>query len=296
MRNVFLYWVGNEYKLIKILRQLIYLHSTNGTGYTVHLINHENLTKYIPTLPKQFFKLKPAHQADYVRVYTVCKHGGIWLDADTIVMGSLDGLFEMLEKGDGFFIRQNNEELCNGVFGSRADTVVMREWLQAIDIRLEDTATLEFTELGAKFLNKKLEASPHDFDNYVLLNGLDNVYPVNWDRCVEEYLEAPADHAQTLVRPFQPLVILVNSVYVKVEPLSDIWNGTTPLAYFLKKSYWAGMKAYALLILSYLVLALLTGVVLVCIGSQLGVSKRLVPVLLWARNLVKTLPIIRNVL
>jgi mannosyltransferase OCH1-like enzyme len=90
MRNIFLYWVGNEYKLIKILRRLMYLHSTNGTGYTVHLINHDNLKKYIPVVPKQFFQLKPAHQADYVRVYTVCTHGGIWLDADTIVMGSLD--------------------------------------------------------------------------------------------------------------------------------------------------------------------------------------------------------------
>jgi len=292
MRNIFLYWVGNEYKLIKILRRLIYLHSTNGTGYTVHLINHDNLTQYIPTLPKQFFQLKPAHQADYVRVYTVSRLGGIWLDADTIVMGSLDGLFEMLEKGDGFFIRENNEGLCNGVFGSRADTVVMREWLQTIDTRLQDTATLEFTELGAKFLNKKLEASPHDFDNYVLMNGLDNVYPVNWDRCVKEYVEAPAEHAQALVRPFQPLVILVNSVYVKVEPLSEdaIWNGATPLAYFLKKSYWAGMKAYALLLMSYLLMALLPLVlVLVWIGSQPVVLKRLSPVLKWSQSLYKSL-------
>ena len=34
-RNIFLYWTGKEYKLISILRNLIYLHSTNGLGYNV---------------------------------------------------------------------------------------------------------------------------------------------------------------------------------------------------------------------------------------------------------------------
>ena len=48
MNNVYLYWVGNEYKLIKILRNMIYMHSTNGKGYNVNLINHNNIKEYIP--------------------------------------------------------------------------------------------------------------------------------------------------------------------------------------------------------------------------------------------------------
>ena len=36
-RNVYIYWVGKEYKLISILRNLIYLHSTNGEGYKVNI-------------------------------------------------------------------------------------------------------------------------------------------------------------------------------------------------------------------------------------------------------------------
>ena len=39
-RNIYLYWVGKEYKLISILRRLIYLHSTSGVGYKVNLINN----------------------------------------------------------------------------------------------------------------------------------------------------------------------------------------------------------------------------------------------------------------
>ena len=46
-RNLYLYWVGEEYTLITILRNLIYLHSTNGVGYKIHLINEKNIKDYV---------------------------------------------------------------------------------------------------------------------------------------------------------------------------------------------------------------------------------------------------------
>lgn len=92
--NVFLYWVGNEFKLIKILRRLIYLHSNSGNGYKVHLINHENVKEYVPYIPDFFYHLRPAFQADYVRVSVISDFGGIWLDSDTLVLESLDSLFK----------------------------------------------------------------------------------------------------------------------------------------------------------------------------------------------------------
>ena len=94
-RNVFLYWIGEEYKLILILRKLINLHSKNGKGYNVKLITHENIKDYISDLPDYFYKLRPAHQADYVRVNVICDYGGIWLDSDTLVIDSLDSLFNI---------------------------------------------------------------------------------------------------------------------------------------------------------------------------------------------------------
>ena len=71
MNNLFIYWVGKEYKLISDLRKLIYLHSTNGNGYTVHLLNHENIKDYVENIPSYFYSLQPAHQADFVRVHVI---------------------------------------------------------------------------------------------------------------------------------------------------------------------------------------------------------------------------------
>jgi hypothetical protein len=72
-RNIYLYWVGKEYKLISILRNLIYLHSTNGVGYKIHLITDTNISDYID-IPYYFGNLCPAQQADFVRVNVVCDY------------------------------------------------------------------------------------------------------------------------------------------------------------------------------------------------------------------------------
>jgi mannosyltransferase OCH1-like enzyme len=127
-RNLYLYWVGYEYKLISILRKLIYLHSMNGIGYNVILITDNNIKDYITNLPVYFYNLLPAHQADFVRVNIICDYGGIWLDSDTIVLESLDSLFNLVETKNGFFIKQNNDLLWNGIFGSKPQTQLMNRW------------------------------------------------------------------------------------------------------------------------------------------------------------------------
>ena len=127
-RNVYLYWIGKEYKLISIFRDLIYLHSNDGIGYNVILITEKNIKEYIKDIPDYFNTLHPAHQADFVRVHVICDYGGIWLDSDTLVMNNLYSLFDLIENKNGFFIKENNKILWNGVFGSKKQTPLMIEW------------------------------------------------------------------------------------------------------------------------------------------------------------------------
>ena len=126
-KNVFLYWIGKEYKLISILRNLVYLHSTNGTGYNTILITHENIKNYIHNIPEYFYNLCPTHQANYVKVNVICDYGGIWLDSDTLVLDSLDSLFDIIDNNEGFLIKENNI-LSNSIFGSKKETLFMNEW------------------------------------------------------------------------------------------------------------------------------------------------------------------------
>lgn len=238
-RNIFLYWVNKEYKLISILRNLIYLHSTNGKGYKVHLITDKNVKDYIKNIPEYFFQLIPAYQADYVRVHVICDYGGIWLDSDTLVVNSLDPLFDIFEIVDGFFIKQNNDVLCNGIFGSKANTPVMLEWKkQLVSVLDANNGKARWNELGNIILEDIKTSYPSYYNNFKIFDGLDNMYPVNWDKCVEEFLIKPYDNYKLIIREFQPLIVLVNTVYKNIEEKTEaeILQGKMPLNYFINKS------------------------------------------------------------
>jgi hypothetical protein len=239
-QNVFLYWIGHEYKLISLLRNLIYLHSTNGKGYNVHLITEKNIKEYIKDLPEYFYSLQPAHQADFVRVCVLCDYGGIWMDSDTLVIDSMDSLFDLNKHKNGFFIRENNNILWNGVFGTNKQTPLMIEWkkrmLEILDIKKEK---INWSEIGCMMLQSMYDSNPMLFENYTIFNGLDNLYPVNWNKCVLEFIQKPYDNYKNIIREYQPFVVLVNSVYKQLESKSveQILNGNLPLNYFINKSF-----------------------------------------------------------
>jgi hypothetical protein len=239
-RNVFLYWIGKEYKLISILRNLIYLHSTNGTGYKINLITEKNINKYIKTIPDYFNKLCPAHQADFVRVSVICDFGGIWLDSDTLVLNSLDSLFDLIENKNGFFIKENNTILFNGIFGSKVNTPLMIEWkTRMIKILDEKQSSIGWTEIGNHLLQTIYGEKPSLYNDYTIFNGLDNLYPVNWCNCVTEFINKPYENYKKLIRDYQPLVVLVNSVYKALENKTEkeILEGHLPINYFINKSF-----------------------------------------------------------
>lgn len=238
MNNIYIYWVGYEYKLIKILRNIIYLHSTHGKGYTVNLITKDNILEYVTDLPDNFYNLCPAHQADYVRVHVICDKGGIWLDSDTLVIDTLDSLFDILENKNGFFIKENNTIVWNGIFGSRPNTPLMVRWKQEIKTIVQNKQ-IGWSDMGCMLLDSLIKKSPEYFKDYEIFNGLDTMYPVNWDTCVNEYINKSYDNYKNIERVYQPLLVLVNSVYKKIDKYTEeeILNGTMPINYFINKSF-----------------------------------------------------------
>lgn len=240
LRNLFLYWVGKEYKLISILRTLIYLHSTNGKGYNVILITDKNINNYIKNIPDYFFKLLPAHQADFVRVNVIYEYGGIWLDSDTLVLDSLDSLFDIIENKDGFFIKQNNSILWNGIFGSKPSTLLMSEWKNNMISTLNKKKNnINWEEIGNTMLQNIYNLNPNLYDKYKIFDGLDNLYPVNWNNCVNEFIVKRYTNYKKIIREYQPLIVLVNSIYKNLENKSEkeILEGNLPLNYFINKSF-----------------------------------------------------------
>lgn len=243
--TVYLYWTGPKYSLLIILEKLIYLHSDGGKKYKVVLITPDNIRDYIQ-IPDSFSKLSASDQSNYARINLMYSYGGIWLDIDTVVMGDLSDLFKLLETHEGFYMLENNTTLVAGVFGSRAKTKFMSEWKDRVDGILSGKTfvsrrtSVKWGEISSKSMiaiYNQLD-SDNGSSNIKLLNGLDTIYPVNYPQCVVEYLEKPYENYKNIIRDFQPVVVLVRSVYQALQgkTVTEILSMNTPLNYFINTS------------------------------------------------------------
>ena len=219
------------------------LHSNHGENYQLKILNdQEFLDSNKREFSSEFFKnLQPAIQADIVRVFNITNHGGIWLDSDTLVMSNLDILFKIIEKYDGFFITEEGRKgpkICNGVFGSKPNTPLMKEWKKFISLQIKANTDLEWGEIGWRYLTECFKQKPQLFTNYLIFDGSKSMYPIFWDSCKEAFIKKDYEFYKNIQRDFQPLIILVNSVYKEVanKSIKSILNQDYPINYFLKKS------------------------------------------------------------
>jgi hypothetical protein len=224
-KNLFFYWTGHDYILIKRLRELMFEHSAQGRHYTPIFINDRNLAAFVPDLPRGFFQLSPPFKADFIRVYVIARYGGIWVDADTLVMDHLASLFSVIQERDGFFITEGEDRICNGVFGSRPRTEFMREWFKFAWVKLDSSRKTRWGEIGNSFLTRRWKTDCSSYADYQIFHGPSTMYPVNWDVAEESFLSGDEAY-ESIRRNYQPLIILVNSVYKAVENDPDVLRST----------------------------------------------------------------------
>lgn len=239
-KNVFIYWTGKKYILIEILRDLIFLHSNNGKNYKVHFITDENYKEFID-LPDNFLKLTPTKKSDILRVNLLYKYGGIWLDSDTIVMDNLSSLFKILETKEGFILRESKKSLVMGVLGSNKGSDFLKEMINQQNKILKGKITgMKWSALATNSINSVLENNPKILDNYDIIQGKENIYPCNYMKTIQNYIDSEYNNYKNLIRDFQPLVVLVNRVYKRIEKdfktKEDFLSSSLPLNYFINKS------------------------------------------------------------
>lgn len=97
-RVVWVCWTGNN-AMPPHLRLCLETIRRNA-GIPVVLLTPRNLAAYVPDPHPAYPYLHLAHRADYLRCYLLHHYGGIYLDADTVCLRSLEGLFEELGDDD----------------------------------------------------------------------------------------------------------------------------------------------------------------------------------------------------
>jgi hypothetical protein len=132
--------------------------------YNLVILDEKTIHNYLPNLRPDLSNYLIAQKVDYYRVALLVRYGGIWIDADTIVMKDLDDIFNKLNKYDflgfgctGDICFNGYPDPSNGVMASRKNGILMRCVLNKLnkmfDLKSKDkTNKFDYFEFGKKII------------------------------------------------------------------------------------------------------------------------------------------------
>jgi hypothetical protein len=139
--------------------------------------------------------LHVAQRADFVRAFLLARLGGLWIDADCVVMRELAPLLDQLGQFDMIAHRERQGLFSNAFFAAKPGSVVAARFYETVCARLRARRPLGWISLGNEPLTEVLNRSPEPR----LELPTEQVQPVCWSR-PEAYfrLADELEHARDL--------------------------------------------------------------------------------------------------
>lgn len=161
MNHVFQFWTGPMPAWIATCLDTVRQRSA-ATGWSYHLVNDANFTRYVPESMFNGYgwrTLKPGVQSDVIRAAVLHQWGGLYLDADTVMLASPDKL--NVGDEDAIYCKWNRKDKAvAGYVYLKADTAITRFWTAAIRERLAKGVEGDgWMQLGEEALTPALAAS-----------------------------------------------------------------------------------------------------------------------------------------
>ena len=121
-------------------------------------------------------QLYVAHRADFIRAYLLRHYGGMWLDADCIVLKSLTPLAELLARYDLVAYREPTGSITNNLLLARPLTPVVNAFYGAVVEHVRHRRPIAWLEIGSIPLTAAIET--HRERAAVL--APDRIMPISW--------------------------------------------------------------------------------------------------------------------
>lgn len=124
-RNIISMWLGGE--MPDIVKQCVETHRSQP-GFNHIWINNDNYhrCKYVDECIAEG---RYGKASDYLRLYYLEKHGGIYMDADSLIMKSLDGVLH----DEMFVCMEENQFIANGVIGAIQHHPLLKHYMGVIE-------------------------------------------------------------------------------------------------------------------------------------------------------------------
>jgi hypothetical protein len=150
-----------------------------GSKYNLVFLNEKTVRGYLPNLRSDFDNLKIAQKVDYYRIALLYKYGGIWIDADIIVMRDFDPIFQKLEEGydyvgfgcTGYECSYGYFRPSNWVMGAKKNSILMAKCLEKLNKKLDLRNVSQ----------EQNDSTYHDYGKIILWDSLDELKPSEYN-------------------------------------------------------------------------------------------------------------------
>lgn len=174
-KYIWVYWENINRKTfptyIKLCMDTMKKHLSSK--YNLIFLNEQIIKLYLPDLRDDFNNLKIAQKVDYYRIALLYKYGGIWIDADIIVMKDFDLIFQKLDEGYDYVGFGCTGMTCsfgyfrpsNWVMASKPNSILMKLCLDKLNYKLDNRNKNETQN----------DTTYHDYGKIILWNSLDEL-------------------------------------------------------------------------------------------------------------------------
>ena len=163
-------WFGRGEKP-KLAQKCIASWKTYMPDYEIIEWNEDNFDVNLNGYTKYCYENKMwAYLSDFVRLYVVCKYGGLYFDTDVEVIKPFDSLLQY----HAFFCFENNTAVASGLgFGSEAEHPMIQKMVSAYDPYLDGAhGVIVCTKLNTKAAEEFgffINGAEQEIDGVVLL-------------------------------------------------------------------------------------------------------------------------------
>ncbi len=139
-------------------------------------------------------RLQVAHRADFIRLFLLQRYGGLWVDADCVVMQPLAPVLALLRTQEMVAHRERSGLISNGFLAARPDSRILRDTYAKVCALLRSRRPLGWTTIGSEPLTAAARQHP---DAWLEL-PVGRVQPICWSQPQRFFAAGtPEDHAQS---------------------------------------------------------------------------------------------------
>jgi hypothetical protein len=184
-------------------------------------------------------RLQIAHRADYIRMFLLQRYGGLWIDADCLVMQPLQAVLDLLADHDMVGHRERSGLVSNGFVAARAGSRIASAVYERICRILRSHRPLGWTTIGSEPLTAVIAENASGWHEL----ACERVQPICWSQPEAFFAQRSAAEHERAFDPQAICYMLSNTQirsYVAQHPQADLLQASTFFSYLQQRTIGAG--------------------------------------------------------